>query len=324
MEQTAGSMKMTKDQIIKELIDLLNQNQQKEAANNVFEMAAYIDGMEQKMDAVLEELVNVRKQFAEMKSRQERKTVREALSGMVEKLEQQIFEVKTEVRARAAEIATETKQRGKAALNKVSEFLGIREKLQNIRHNLQESIADVDKCIGKIDALGMGMREARHKISNTFRTFVDKPEKEYKEKKFSKTELLKKPFQAKRKLLSGILNYADAAIEKAERLSADVKKQWMDKAEQDIERVADMETVSPAALAGVAKSEFRYGAEAFEEYQKIHAEKGTTVKDTTELVNVKGPKIERDGGQVPTVLLRHRILLFNIANLAIHDSFNGF
>lgn len=72
MEQTAGSVKMTKDQIIKELIDLLNQNQQKEAANNVFEMAAYFDGMEQKMDAVLEELVNVRKQFAEMKSRQER------------------------------------------------------------------------------------------------------------------------------------------------------------------------------------------------------------------------------------------------------------
>lgn len=295
MEQTAGSVKMTKDQIIKELIDLLNQNQQKEAANNVFEMAAYIDGMEQKMDAVLEELVNVRKQFAEMKSRQERKTVREALSGMVEKLEQQcqklkqqIFEVKTEVRARAAEIVAETRQRGKTALNKVSEFLGIREKLQNIRHNLQESIADVDKCIGKIDALGMGMREAGHKISNTFRTFVDKPEKEYKEKKFSKTELLKKPFQAKRRLLSGILNYADAAIEKAERLSADVKKQWMDKAEQDIERVANMETVSPAALAGVAKSEFRYGAEAFEAHQKKVAKAITDSKATKNVPAKKG------------------------------------
>ena len=87
MEQTAGNVRMTKDQIIKKLIDLLNKNQQKEAANNVFEMAAYIDEMEQKMDAVLEELVNVRKQFAEMKSRQEIKNVREALSGMVENLE---------------------------------------------------------------------------------------------------------------------------------------------------------------------------------------------------------------------------------------------
>lgn len=49
-----------------------------------------------------------------------------------------------------------------------------------------------------------------------------------------------------------------------------------------------METVSPAALAGVVKSEFLYGTEAFEEHQKIHAEKGTTVKETTEPVNVKG------------------------------------
>ena len=89
---------------------------------------------------------------------------------------------------------------------------------------MQESIADVDKSIGKIDAFGTGMREAGQKIANTFRTFADKPEKEYGEKKFSKTELLKKTFQAKRKLLSGILKCADAAIEKTEQLAAEVKQ----------------------------------------------------------------------------------------------------
>lgn len=84
----------------------------------------------------------------------------------------------------------------------------------------QESMEDVDKSIGKIDAFGTGMREARQKIANTFRTFADKLEKEYGEKKFSKTELIKKPFQVKRKLLSGILNCADAAIAKIEKLAA--------------------------------------------------------------------------------------------------------
>ena len=39
------NMELSKDQIIQELIALLNQNQQKEAANNVFEMAALIDSM---------------------------------------------------------------------------------------------------------------------------------------------------------------------------------------------------------------------------------------------------------------------------------------
>lgn len=37
----------------------------------------------------------------------------------------------------------------------------------------------MDKSIGKIDAFGTGMREAGQKIANTFRTFADKPEKEY-------------------------------------------------------------------------------------------------------------------------------------------------
>ncbi len=60
---------------------------------------------------------------------------------------------------------------------------------------------------------------------------LHKLEKECGEKKFSKTELIKKPFHAKRKLLSGILNCADAAIEKTKQLAADVKQYQTDKAE---------------------------------------------------------------------------------------------
>ena len=54
--------------------------------------------------------------------------------------------------------------------------------LENIRQNVQESIVDVDKSIGKIDAFGKSMRETGQKIANTFRTFADKPEKEYGER----------------------------------------------------------------------------------------------------------------------------------------------
>ena len=117
-------------------------------------------------------------------------------------------------------------------MRKLQRFFEIKKMLQDFHQNVQESIEDVDKSIGKIDAFGKGMREAGQKIANTFRTFADKPEKEYGEKKFSKTELLKKPFQAKRKLLSGILNCADAAIEKTEQLAADVKQYQTDKAER--------------------------------------------------------------------------------------------
>ena len=150
----------------------------------------------------------------------------------------------------------------------MSEFLGIEKRLQDFRRNVQESIEDVDKSIGKIDAFGTGMREAGQKIANMFRTFADKPEKEYGEKKFSKTELIKKPFQAKRKLLSSILNCAEAAIEKIEQLAADVKKYQTDKAEREMGSVDRTEAVNPVELAVVAEPEFQYGAEAFEAHQQ--------------------------------------------------------
>ena len=274
MEMTAN-VELTKEKNLMELLDLLRKNNMKEAANSIFEMAAYVDVMEKKMDSVLEELTTVKNQLHKMEEREAEKGLKQSLKRAVNKLEQdckamkeKLSEVKAEIKAKAGEIVTAAKQKGKAALNRVAEFLGIKKKLEGIRQNVQESIADVDKSIGKIDAFGKGMREAGQKIANTFRTFADKPEKEYGEKKFSKTELIKKPFQAKRKLLSGILNCADAAIEKTEQLAADVKQYQTDKAEREMGSVDSMEAVNPAELARVAEPEFQYGAEAFEAHQQ--------------------------------------------------------
>ena len=286
MEMTAN-VELTKEKNLMELLDLLRKNNMKEAANSIFEMAAYVDVMEKKMDSVLEELTTVKNQLHKMEEREAEKGLKQSLKRAVNKLEQdckamkeKLFEVKTEIKARAGEIVTAVKQKGKSALNKVSEFLGIKKKLEGISQNVQESIADVDKSIGKIEAFGTGMREAGQKIANTFRTFADKPEKEYGEKKFSKTELIKKPFQAKRKLLSGILNCADAAIEKTEQLAADVKQYQTDKAERETSIIDNVEAINPAELAVVAEQEFQYGAEAFEAHQQ-EAER-TAVKDITE------------------------------------------
>lgn len=279
MEMTEN-VELTKEKNLMELIDLLRKNNMQEAANNIFEMAAYVDVMENKMNTVLEELRTVKDQLHKMEEREAEKGLKQTLKRAVNKLEQdcqamkeKLLEVKAEIKAKAGEIVTAAKQKGKAALNRVSEFLGVKKKLQNIRQSVQESIDDVDKSIGKIDAFGKGMREAGQKIANTFRTFADKPEKEYGEKKFSKTELIKKPFQAKRKLLSGILNCVDAAIEKTEQLAADVRQYQTDKAERETGSIGNMEAVNTAELARVAEPEFQYGAEAFEAYERGNKEK---------------------------------------------------
>lgn len=279
-QETKKNTRLTKDQIIHELFTLLNENQQKDMANKVFEMAAMIDGMDQKLYEVTEELQSVRKQLEKMEQEKADKTLKATVRKAVDSLEQQcnklkeqLFEIKTEVRTKAAEIVAETKAKGKAALNRVSEFLGIKNKLESVRDNIHQSITKTEQTIEKIDTFGGGMREAGQKVANTFRTFADKETVDYsqKEKKFSKTELVKKPFSAKKKLFEKMENYLDAAIDRVESLA------------QNQERVQESKTVKetePVALPMVAEPEYQYGAEAFEAYMKTAKPEAVTVQET--------------------------------------------
>lgn len=279
-QEEKKNTRLTKDQIIQELLTLLNENQQKETANKVFEMAAMIDGMDQKLYEVTEELQSVRKQLEKMEQEKADKTLKATVRKAVDSLEQQchtmkeqLFEIKTEVKSKASEIVAETKAKGKATLNRVSEFLGIKSKLESVRGNIHKSITQTEQTIGKIDAFGSGMREAGQKMANTFRTFTDKETVDYaeKEKKFSKTELVKKPFEAKKKLFEKMENYLDVAIGRVESLA------------QNTERVQESEVVKetePVELPMVAEPGYQYGAEAFEAYMKTAKPEAVTVQET--------------------------------------------
>lgn len=277
MEMTADTQ-LTNDQQVMELIKLLSQNNLKAAANNIFEMAAYVDAMEKKMDSVIQELASVKDQLHRMEERDAEKGLKQTVQRAVDKLEQgyhavkeKISDVKSGIKQKAGEIAAAFRQKGKEALNKAAEFLGIKKKLQDIRQNVQKAITEVDKTVAKIDVFGTGMREAGQKIANAFRVLADKPEKEYGEKNFSKTGLVKKPFEAKRKLLSGTLKLADAAIEKTEQLATDVRQYQTDKARQEKEKRAGADVVIPVFNA--AEPDCQYGAEVFEAYEKNHTAK---------------------------------------------------
>ena len=58
-------------------------------------------------------------------------------------MKEKLLEIKADIKAKAGKIVTSVKQKGKAALNKVEEFLEIKKKLANIRQNVQESITEI-------------------------------------------------------------------------------------------------------------------------------------------------------------------------------------
>lgn len=72
-------------------------------------------------------------------------------------------------------IEEETKVKERAALYRVSEFLGIKKRLLDIRENVRGAIKTMDKDIAKTVLLAKGFREAGQAAANAFRTIADKP-----------------------------------------------------------------------------------------------------------------------------------------------------
>ena len=268
---------LTKDEIIQELMDMLKQNNMQSQSNDVFEICSYVDGLEKKLDAMTEELTNVRAQIKEMKEDTILNNLKKSVSEAADRLEnrckimkEQIFVVKDNILIKASDIVRETKLKGKVALNKVSEFFGVKKKLEFIRENVKVSQVEVVGTIAKIDAFGKGMREANQQIANAFRTFADKETVDYseKEKKFSKTEAVKKPWLAKKKLLEGMQLRLDAAIDKVDNLSKDVEISRMMKIYDEA-----MERSHENLALAVAEPEPQYGADAFDKFAKSEGAK---------------------------------------------------
>ena len=274
---------LTQDEIVMELIRLLKENQMKDKANDIFESAIYVDGLEKKLDQVVTELNAVKKQLADLQEQQMMKSIKAQLANASDRMEalcnsmkEQLFEVKTEFKEKATSIVTEVKAKGKEALNRISEFFGVKEKLEKLRMNVREAGIETDKTIVKIDRFGADIREAGRYASNAFRTFADKESVEHskEERSFSKTEVIKKPWEWKRKLVDGMELRLDAAIDKLDNLSRDVELNKME--EHGFEKV-DSDVVSPEVIPMVAENmEYEYGSEVFDEFQKQQINKETS------------------------------------------------
>ena len=281
MDMEAGKT-LTNEEVIRELLDLLKKNAMKEQANDVFEICSYVDGLEKKIDSMTEELTNMQNQIKEMQedtlvnnAKKALSEAQERLNTRCEQIKSQVLEVKEQVKFTAKSIVDEAKVKGRAALYRVSEFLGIKNKLLNIRENVRGAIRTTDKDIAKTALLGKGLREAGQTAANAFRTFADKPEVDYsqKEQKHPITKAVLAPMKAVKKMLVSMELHLDASIDKLDNLAMNVqldkekhmeneKKQEQTEAERaEAERVEAEVVYSPMVAE---PQEYQYNADAFE------------------------------------------------------------
>lgn len=271
---------MTKDEMIMELMELLKANGRPQQAADVFESAAYVDMLESKLDQMTNELVQMRKKIQEMKEQQASKSLKETLSEMVnraqarcQQMKEKLFEVKEEMHNKAAEIVKAVKQKGKEELNKVSEFFGVKKKLESIRENVREGIIETNQTLARIDGFGEGMRMANEQLANSFRVLAGKEQVDYSKKEYSQSNVavIRKPWEWQKKVYQNLVFHLDAAIDKIDNLAKDVEIQKIEKKWDklyDQTHQESKETVQPQALTMVSEPEYEYGAEAFEAFQK--------------------------------------------------------
>lgn len=288
MDMEAGKT-LTNEEVIRELLDLLKKNAMKEQANDVFEICSYVDGLEKKIDSMTEELTNMQNQIKKMQedtlvnnAKKALSEARERLNARSEQIKSQLSEVKAQVKSTAKSIVDEAKAKGRAALYRVSEFLGIKKRLLDIRENVRGAIKTTDKDIAKTALLAKGFREAGQTAANAFRTFDDKPEVDYsqKEQKHPITKAVLVPMKAVRKLFVLMELHLDASIDKLDNLAMNVQidkekhKGNVKSVEQTEPERAEAERVEAEVVYSpmVAEpQEYQYNADAFENYLRDNA-----------------------------------------------------
>ena len=231
MEELDGKT-LTNEEVIRELLELLKKNAMKEQANDVFEICSYVDGLEKKIDSMTEELTNMQNQIKEMQedtlvnnAKKALSEARERLNTRCEQIKSQVLEVKAQVKSTAKSIVDEAKAKGRTTLYRVSEFLGIKKRILDIRENVRGAIKTTDKDIAKTALLAKGFREAGQTAANAFRTFADKPEVDYsqKEQKHFITKAVLAPMKAVKKMLVSMELHLDASIDKLDNLAMNVE-----------------------------------------------------------------------------------------------------
>ena len=288
MDMEAGKT-LTNEEVIRELLELLKKNAMKEQANDVFEICSYVDGLEKKIDSMTEELTNMQNQIKEMQedtlvnnAKKALSEAQERLNTRCEQIKSQVLEVKAQVKSTAKSIVDEAKAKGRSALYRVSEFLGIKKRLFDIRENVRSAIKTMDKDIAKTALLAKGFREAGQTVANAFRTFADKSEVDYsqKEQKHPITKAVLAPMKAVKKILVSMELHLDASIDKLDNLDMNVQ---LDK-EKHMENVKEQEQTEPERTEAerveaeivyspmVAEpQEYQYNADAFENYLRDNA-----------------------------------------------------
>lgn len=263
---------MVQDNDVQELMSILQLSGYRKEAEGVYELASYIDSLEDKLNHVVDELNTVSKQLAEIKELNVKKSLKDVLTETAGKLENNCYEmqdqisrIKHEVKVKSQEIVQSAKEKGIIGLNRISEFLNIGRMLKSIKSRLERDMIQVESAIKKIDASSLEMKKAATGMKNAAKALFGKPPADIKEKNgLSISDIIKAPWKINQKLYAGMLKSVEGAIKSTETLA---KKAGQIK-QNDQKSPKTYEKTKKETALSLAGGSHRYNSEAYEMYEK--------------------------------------------------------
>ena len=214
---------------LKQLIELLNQQNMKEQSQDFMGVFWYVAGMQVQLAVMVDELQGVREQLSQMQEKKP-KSVTENLMEKISNLQEKVTSLSerlTAVRNRLVETAAQAvnafKEKGRAEMCKVLQkgISGMKSMLSGYRERLVDVMTDCEKTANQIDSIGDELKQIGNSVSNVGRLLSGKGAKEVSDEKPSValTRLINKPVKKAVENLRKNIDAVDKAFEKLDRLS---------------------------------------------------------------------------------------------------------
>ena len=215
--------------VIKQFMELLNQQNMGEQSQDFMELFRFAAGMQLQLAVMADELQGVRQQLEQLQENQP-KSFKENLMDKVERLQEKITDLSERLSAvkyhlveTAAQAVNAFKEKGKSGMCKIVQkgISGVKSALEDFRERLTETMLDFQKTANQIDSIGDELKQIGNSVSNVGRLLAGKGTKEATDEKtgVGLTRAVNKPVKkAVENLQKGIAS-VDKAFEKLDRLS---------------------------------------------------------------------------------------------------------
>ncbi len=220
---------MEENDVLKQFMELLNQQNMREQSQDFMELFKYAAGMQLQLAVMADELQGVRQQLSQLQENQP-KQVKENLMAKVERIQEKITDLSVRLSAikdhlveTAVQAVNAFKEKGRTEMCRVVQkgISGVKSALADYREHLTGVMLDCQKTANQIDSIGDELKQIGNSVSNVGRLLAGKGTREVSGEKpgVSLTRVINKPVKNAVENLRKDIESVDKAFEKLDRLS---------------------------------------------------------------------------------------------------------